>query len=282
MRSTELKYFIEVAECLSLTRASERLGISQPSLSMSIKRLENEVDVQLLNRHKTGVTLTVGGQRLLKHAKQLLQLWSDVKQSIYDSHHKIEGQLTFGCHSLVAMYHIPTSLPSLLKAHPKLSLNIVNGLSREINEAIISGKIDMGIVVNPIRHPDLIIIKLRDDKIGFWHHKEYALANKEEATLLCDPNLTQSEVLIKKYKKNGGSFGRFIESQNLELIAKLATQKVGIAILPESIALAQADNALIQIKPNLFYPDEICLVYRHENRFIQAVQAIKTCLTAVS
>ena len=69
----ELRYFIEVANSLNLSRASERLGISQPSLSVAIKRLEGSIGTELLIRQKRGVVLTQAGKQLLAHAKQLLQ-----------------------------------------------------------------------------------------------------------------------------------------------------------------------------------------------------------------
>jgi DNA-binding transcriptional LysR family regulator len=278
MRQQDLQYFLEVCENLSLTRAAERIGISQPSLSASMKRLEKEVGVQLLNRSKTGVTLTPGGQRLWHQSKNLISLWDEVKQSVYDAHHHIEGKLIFGCHAMVGLYHVPDALSKLLIDNPKLNIEMKHGLSREINEGIISCKIDIGIVVNPIRHPDLIILPLRADKIGLWHHKELKDSHNRNLTLLCDQHLVQSATLIKKLKKKGWHINRVIESQSLELIARLACQKVGVAIIPESIALAQASQVLQQLYPSLYYPDELCLVYRHENRFIRSIQAIKECL----
>ena len=75
LSQAELKYFLEVANTKNLSRASERLGISQPTLSVAIKRLENSIGTELLIRQKRGVALTQAGKQLLIHAKQLLQYW---------------------------------------------------------------------------------------------------------------------------------------------------------------------------------------------------------------
>ncbi len=273
MKSDQLYYFIEVAKCLSLTKAAQRLGISQPSLSLSIKRLESELGVKILNRYKTGVTLTIAGQRLLLKSKSLIELWQDTKQSVFDSQHEVEGHINLGCHSSVAMHHLPNSLPELLRKNKSLNISIHHGLSREINSAIISGKLDLGIVVNPLRHPDLVIIKLRNDKIGFWQHKDSSF-DKGDVTLLCDSNLGQTQILINKYKKQGSTFSRIIECQSFELLAKLACQKVGVAILPESIAISKSNKMLEILNPKLYYLDEICLVYRVENRGVKAIKAL--------
>jgi DNA-binding transcriptional LysR family regulator len=273
MKVTELKYFIEVAAVESLSRAAERLGISQPALSISMKRFEQEAGVTLFHRHKTGVKLTVGGQRLLIHAKKLIQLWEEVKYSAYQAEHEIEGQFILGCHASVALYYIPSRLSQFLRDHPRVHLKIVNGLSRQINETIISMKIDIGIVVNPIRHPDLVLIKLRDDEVGFWHHKELVVDEKQ-VTLLCDPELAQSSALIAGLEDRGIKVARIIEAQSLELLLKLASQRVGIAILPQSVVTSHANHGLKKMLPDLIYHDEIFLVFRHENRFVKTIEAI--------
>lgn len=271
----DLHYFAEVANCLSLTRASERLGITQPSLSVSIKRLEENVGMPLFIRHKQGVHLTQSGKLLKKHTQQLIQLWENIKNKAYDAQHHIEGRYTLGCHPSVAMYELPKTLPSLLKKHPRLDLKIVQDLSRHITEQVISLKCDVGIVVNPIRHPDLVIIKLREDRVAFWHNLTQNELEKEEQTLLYDPNLAQSTELIKRLKKkNGITFTRYIESSNLEMLTMLTSQKAGIAILPTCVVMANAPKPLKKLSIVPDFKDEICLIFRNENRFVKSIQIL--------
>lgn len=274
----DLNYFAEVANTLSLTRASEKLGISQPSLSLRIKSLEKEVGVDLFTRHKTGVQLTPAGKRLQAHAQQMISLWEDVKAKAVNTEHGIEGRFTLGCHPSVALYYLPKVLPELLTQHQKLELKLQHDLSRNITEAVISMKVDLAIAVNPVRHPDLVISKIREDKVGFWHNMNTNQLNTQGKTLLLDPNLLQSVDLIGKMKKKGVSFIRFIESNQLELLAQLAIKKAGVAILPESVANSVSDNKLKPLPKSPTYQDDICLIYRHENRHIKAIQAILSSL----
>lgn len=271
----DLHYFAEVCDCLSLTRASERLGITQPSLSVSMKRLEQSIGMPLFIRHKHGVHLTQSGKQLRKHNQQLLQLWENIKNKAYNAQHLIEGRYTIGCHPSVAMYELPSVLPALLQKHPKLDLNVVQGLSRHITEQVISLKCDVGIVVNPIRHPDLIIIKLREDKVAFWHNLSDKALCRDEQTLLYDPALAQSTELIKRLKrKKGISFTRFIESSNLEMLTLLAAKKAGIAILPTCVVNANSPKPLKKLSVVPDYKDEVCLIFRNENRFVKSIQII--------
>src|SRR3990167_5995696 len=110
----ELIYFIELAQILNFSRASERIGISQPSLSVAIKRLEKAIGTDLFIRRKKGVTLTPAGRRLLSHAKQLLQSWESVKAAALASHHEVQGSIYIGCHPSLALSTLPKFLPGLL------------------------------------------------------------------------------------------------------------------------------------------------------------------------
>lgn len=269
----DIIYFQEVSSSLSLTRASERLGITQPSLSISMKRLEKSIGNDLFIRHKNGVYLTQAGKQLLQHSQELIGLWQQIKQKAFDSENKIEGKLTFGCHSSVALYHLPDSFSQLLTEHRKLDLNFMHDLSRNITEAVISLKCDIGLVVNPIQHPDLVIIKVKEDKVTLWHNFSAQELKEKEHTLLYDPALAQSNYILKQFKRPD-MFTRFIESYNLELLAKLTYDKAGMAILPEGIVHSERGFPLTPLNGAPHFTDELCIIYRHENRFVKSIQAI--------
>src|SRR3990167_1169865 len=100
---SDLSYFIEVANMSNLSRASEALGISQPSLTLAMQRLEQTVGAPLLVRHKRGVTLTKAGEQLLAHARDLMQRWENIKSEALASMHEVQGAISLGCHPTVAL-----------------------------------------------------------------------------------------------------------------------------------------------------------------------------------
>lgn len=278
MRLADLEYFLKVSQLGTLNRASESLGISQPALSLSIKRLEKHFDTELLARHKNGVTLTPAGMRLKNKARQLIDSWNDVSQSVYDAHHAIEGEVTIGAHPLIAATHLPSVLPDLLEKNPKLSIKIISGLSRDLNAEINAGNIDIGIIVNPTRHPDLIIKSVRIDRVGFWHHPNYSIEGNNIGTIFCDNNLQQTHFLLKKLKQAGYCYQRIIESDSLELLASLAMSQGGMAIIPASLQQDLRFHLLKNFLPEHCFKDEICLVFRNEKRFLKTIEAIKSAL----
>lgn len=273
----DLMYFVEVAHTLNFSRTAKRIGISQPSLSLAIKRIENAVGTELFIRGKSGVILTKAGKRLLSHAKQLLHLWDSVKSEALASHYEIQGNFTLGVHPSVALYTLSRFLPKLLMDFPKLEIQLKHDLSRKISEEVINLSIDIGLIVNPIKHPDLIIDKLYEDKVTFWQATEKN-ANQDldsgEAVLICDPDLIQTQWLQKCIHRQGLKYKRIVTSNNLEVIANLTASGGGIGIIPTCVALSLYPHKLIPLPKMPYYHDEICLVRRHENRNIKAVQAI--------
>ncbi len=273
----DLIYFIETANTLNLSRTAKRIGISQPSLTLAIQRLEYVIGTELFIRSKSGVALTPAGKRLLSHAKELLQLWDSVKSESLASHYEVQGKFTLGAHPSVALCILSRFLPKLLMDYPKLEIQLKHDLSRNISEDIINLSTDIGLIVNPIKHPDLIIHKLYDDKITFWHTSEKNInqqIDSGEAVLIFDPDLLQTQWLLKRIHKQGIKYKRTITTNNLEVIANLTANGAGIGIIPTRVALLAYPNKLKPILKMPYYDDEICLVYRHENRRIKGVQAI--------
>jgi DNA-binding transcriptional LysR family regulator len=265
----DLTYFIEVATTLNVSRAAERLGISQPSLSLAMQRLEHAVGASLLSRSKRGVNLTQAGKQLLNHARHLLQTWEGVRTQALASVNEIQGSYTIGCHPSVALNMLPGFLPRLLQEHPKLDITLRHDLSRKVAEDVVSHKADIGIVVNPVAHPDLVIHHLCQDEVTLWT----AARNANKSVLICDPDLLQSQSLLKKLKKAGMEFTRMMTSGNLEVIADLTAHGSGIGILPARVAVRTRQKLTRIAKAPVFY-DEHCLIFRVENKNVKAIQAL--------
>lgn len=275
--AAELEYFIEVSNTLNLSRASERLGVSQPSLSLAVKRLEQSVGTALFIRHKHGVTLTQAGKQLVLHAKQLLQYWENSKSQALASQQEVRGYFTLGCHSTIAIYMVSGFLADLLERHPKLEVHLKHDISRRITEQVINLSIDIGIVVNPFKHPDLIIRKLCDDEVTFWvgeGTREIQDIHSKQAIILCEPDMTQTQPLLKKSKQAGVISERIITMNSLEVVASLTANGCGIGILPTRVANAMYPDKLKRVSKAPVYSDEVCLIYRNENRNVQAIQTI--------
>ena len=274
---SEIQYFLEVANTLNISRAAERLGITQPTLSLAVQRLEQAIGTPLLLRGKTGVRLTKAGTRFALQGKALVDQWERMRAETLSEESEVKGRVSIGCHPAVAMYSVPHFVPELMAAHPELEMVFHHDLSRKICERVISFEIDIGIVVNPIEHPDLRIVQLCTDEVSAWR----GTGSYVKDVLICDPNIMQTEAVLSKMKKLGDEwkFRRIIHSPNLDVVAKLTSIGAGIGILPSRVALREPSYKLKPVaeKGPVFY-DKVCLVYRTD---AQRGLAAKTILRAI-
>lgn len=280
---TELQYFVEVAHALNISRAAERLGVSQPTLSLAIQRLEASTGVSLLLRGKSGVRLTQGGQKLVAQARTLLAEWEKIRGDALKDESQARGRYTIGCHPSVALYSLPDFAPQLLRDNPRLELKLVHDLSRRITEEVISFKIDFGIVVNPPRHPELVMKLLCTDVVSFWIGPETSTlqdARGGEGVVVCDPDLLQTQHLLKQAAKQGLRFGRTVSSGNLEVITALVAAGTGVGILPTRVAKLSRLGLRLLDKSAPKFHDRIYLVYRADAQSSKASRSIARSIEA--
>jgi DNA-binding transcriptional LysR family regulator len=267
----EIVYFKEVSRVGNLRRAAERLGVTQPTLSHSIKRIESKLKCQLFIRSKSGVRLTKAGLRLSVLAGDLEENWRRVQFLISEEVNQVGGTYTLGCHSSVGLYTVPKFLIPLLQTYPTLNIRFQHGLSREIAEAVISNRIDFGIIVNPPNHPDLVVRKLCEDYVRVWRAEDLQIPD----VLICNPDLQQVQKMIQALMKKKITFKREIHSSSLELIVKMTSSGMGAGILPERVLKELGATNCVDYASNApEVKDQICLVYKKENQMTAASKIV--------
>lgn len=253
-----LRYFKVISQIGNLSRAAQELHVSQPTLTVTIKKLEEELGVSLFERSKKGVILTPSGLDTLRYAETLLQTWEELKKSSLSSEIEVKGLVQLGVHPSVARYTLPYFLPNLMKKYPDLRLKLHHDLSRNILNMVLEHRCDVGLVINPEPHADLVIKELLQDEVRVWKKK----GSKNSDILVIDENLFQTQTLLERLKKKNIHYPRIIRSSNLEVVASLLDTGMGHAILPERVARQSGisiEEAHSDIPP---FKDTLSLVYR--------------------
>lgn len=271
---TDLKYFLEVARTGNITRASERLGVTQPSITLALKRLEDKTGITLLERSRKGTHLTRQGEGLFKIGERMLNDWERDTRMIAQGQNEPMGRYTIGVHSAVAQYTLGNFLPGMLEKFPELEINLTHDLSRKITEQVISREVDLGLVINSIPHPDLVIHKILTDEVTLFKHPSY-----KGDVLIIDPALKQTTSLMKNVRK-AFEYKRELHSSSLEVIRNLCESKAGAAILPSRVASLSDKIKAVPGAP--VFKDELSLIYRVERKseqsFKELVSEIKKAL----
>jgi DNA-binding transcriptional LysR family regulator len=180
----DIEYFGVVAEHRHVGRAAEALGLSQPALSRSLRRLEQSLDTTLLTRTPKGVELTVVGTAFLSHVQRLRLSLDDIEHEVQDLTKGRSGHLRVGANSHGAEHVLPAAIATLVNAAPKLKLNVTVGPTAALVAALRSGQLDLIIsgIVAPTE-PDLVQVHLWDDDYYVYASAEHRLAARKRLTI---------------------------------------------------------------------------------------------------
>lgn len=268
--SKDLIYFYELAGELHFGRAAKILNISQPTLTISIKRLENLLNTTLFVRHIHGVTLTCAGKKLFSNTKNLLLSWENTVSEITDISQFDHSKFIIGCHSTL-MPFMRKMVADLLSQYNKLEIHFHHDTSDRIAEGVLKGNIDIGLVTDPKIHQDVVLQPLTQTEFHFWvsaEHQNKLDLYAENTVILCHPLLPPTQNLIMKIQKKIKHPLRFSTINHLEALVAMTIEGYGIGILPSAYTQAFFGDKL-KIVPNTpIFKRPLYLTYRPENKHV--------------
>ncbi|WP_237361668.1 LysR family transcriptional regulator [Vibrio marisflavi] len=147
MEIRQLKHFISVAEHGHFTHAANSLNIAQPALSISIKKFEQQLGVELFSRKDRKVELTQEGIVLMEHAKRILQQVEDAKLAIDELLGLEKGEVRLGAPSMMGSYFFPEIIMAFKSKYPQLKLVLIDAGTQSIREMLLSGELDIGVIL---------------------------------------------------------------------------------------------------------------------------------------
>jgi DNA-binding transcriptional LysR family regulator len=186
MELRQLEYFLAVADDMSFTRAAQRVHVVQSALSTSIKKLEDELAVQLFDRSRQRIRLTPAGEELREHARQLLRGARLAKDSLSDYRGHLTGTVEFGSLVTCGALDVPKVLGDFHHAHPfvRLSLRLSQVGSSAYMTSVADGSLDLALVSAPDRYPAGIDMHLlAEEPMVFACRGDHRLADRDEVSI---------------------------------------------------------------------------------------------------
>ncbi|WP_407330489.1 LysR family transcriptional regulator [Enterovibrio sp. 27052020O] len=142
----QLRYFVSVAEQKNFTRAARKLNIAQPALSISIKKLEASLGLNLFDRNERQVHLTQEGQALLPHAYRILRMVEDANTEMAELRGLQKGEVRVGVPGMLGSYFFPSILMGFKSKYPDLKLSVVEAGTQSIRQMLLDGELDIGVI----------------------------------------------------------------------------------------------------------------------------------------
>ena len=151
-----------------MTAAARALRVSQPTVSVAVRKLEEELSTTLFLRHRSGVTLTQAGEELVRHVDEIHRVLDQASERIAGLSEELTGSFVVGCHEALGAYFLPSTLPGILEKAPDLTVTLFNAPSARVLDAVVSRDVHFGIVVNPRPHPELVLLELFRDAVDLF------------------------------------------------------------------------------------------------------------------
>jgi DNA-binding transcriptional LysR family regulator len=183
MIDIRLKVFKSVATNLSFTKASQELFISQPAISKHIQELEREFNTRLFDRLGNKIQLTSAGKLLLDHSVRILKDYQRLDFDMNAMQQQFRGELRIGASTTISQYVMPEILAAFLKAYPQIKVTMLSGNSRDIEAALSTNRIDIGMVEGIKNQPQMKYVPFMRDELVAIVRKENPLAEKGEITV---------------------------------------------------------------------------------------------------
>ena len=178
MTLTELSYIVALAQEQHFGRAAERCHVSQPTLSIAVKKLEDELDVTLFERSKNGVQITPMGERIVGMAGSVLHQAAAIKDVAAADKEQLQGPFQLGTLATIGPYLLPQFIPLLQKTAGQLSLYVEEGTQESLTLKLRHGELDAILVTAPFSEPDVVTQALFDEPFVLLLPADHRLAGK--------------------------------------------------------------------------------------------------------
>lgn len=294
MTITQLQYVLAVAEHKNFTLAAEKCFVTQPTLSMQIQKIEEELSIQIFDRTKKPIQLTEIGQKIVNQAKNIVIEADRIKDIVEQQKGFIGGEFRLGIIPTIMPTLLPMFLSNFIKKYPKVKLVIEELNTDEIITRLKNGHLDAAIASTPLMEEKLKEIVLYFEPFVAYIPDNHRMAQKEEIQI-SDLNIEEILLLqdghcfrdgiLNLCKSNGAGTGNSfqLESGSFETLIKLADEGLGTTLLPylHTLDLKEKDKSklhhFIEPKP----AREVSLIFPKTELKIQIIDALRSTIAGV-
>jgi len=287
MTLTQLEYMVAVDTYRHFVLAAEKCFVTQPTLSMQLQKLEDELGIKLFDRTKQPVIPTEIGARIIAQARVVLREAERIQQMINSEKNVMTGELRIGIIPTLAPYVLPTLFKQMREKYPQLELVIKETITEEIIHELKNNRLDCGLVVTPLKDPSIKEDVLFYEELFVYvsrknvlYDKKYVLAddiNPDQLWLLEEGHCFRSQVLnLCELRKSADLHFKYATG-NIETLKRMVDKSDGLTILPE-LAVMEFNKNQMKLVKRLRDPAparEVSLVTHRDHIKTKLIQTLK-------
>ena len=294
MTITQLKYVLSVAEHQNFTIAAEYSFVTQPTLSMQIQKLEDELSVKIFNRSKKPIELTVIGQKIVNQAKVIVNESNRIVDIVHQQKGFVGGEFKLGIIPTVMPTLLPMFLQNFTKKHPKVKLIIEELTTEEIVRKLLDGHIDVALAATPLENEAIIerplyyepFVGLIPENHRLYKQKKITSEELEieDILLLEDGHCFKDSVInLCRTHKIDNKMGFQLASGSFDTLIKLSKEGLGMTLLPylHTLDLNDIDKNHLREFTDPTPAREVSLIYHKSQLKMQLIEALKKTIDGV-
>lgn len=257
MTLSELRFVVAVSKERNFRRAAEKCFVSQPALSLAIKKLEEDLGVLIFERSRTDVSPTPIGEQIIDQAMRAIEEVAHIREIAKQGDNQLGGAFRLGLIYSVGPYLLPEIIPILRETAPNMPLDIEENLTAQLETQLKSGVIDAAIVALPFDAAGVKTMPLYDENYVVmvpvdhpWAHRTSIQANElvDENVLLLNSGHCYSHQVLQACPDLSRK-GQMLQGNSLETIRNMVSSNLGITVLPCSAATERHVNPLVKVIP---------------------------------
>lgn len=258
MTLTELRYIVALARERHFGRAAEKCHVAQPTLSVAVKKLEDELGVILFERGQSEVSVTPAGEPIVRQAERVLAEAARIRELADTMGDPLAGPLRLGAIHTIGPYLLPRLVPLLKERAPHMPLMLQESFTAQLVEGLKSGELDVAVLALPIEEPGLVAQAVYDEAFRVLVPAGHAWARQKsiDADHLLDQPLLMlgrgncfRDQVLDLCSRAGAGGPQVLEGSSLETIRLMVASGVGITVMPASaVDTLPKDDALLRVR----------------------------------
>lgn len=292
MTLTELKYIVAVARERHFGRAAEACFVSQPTLSVAIRKLEDELGVQLFERGSTEISVTPTGQQIVEQAQRVLEQTNTIRELARQGKDPLSGPLRVGIIYTIGPYLLPPLVRRMIADVPQMPLVLQENFTIKLLESLRQGDLDVAILADPFPDQGLMTRAVYDESFIIAVPRSHPWASR---TSICSEELKSETMLLlgtghcfrdqvlevcpelSRFSQASGGIQKTFEGSSLETIRHMVASGIGVTVLPMMARPDPSDDGLLAYVP--FEPPaplrRVSLVWRKSFPRLPAIEALR-------
>lgn len=282
MELYQLRSFVTIAKVGQLTRAAEKLHISQPALSAQLKALEDELELTLFERTSNGMELTAAGKQMLEEAEKILSAAQALHNEARALKGEVAGKASIGTLSDPEFIRLGEFMSAAVARYPLLDLELRQEITGAALEHVRDGSLDASFYYGERTHPNVARLPLREITYRITAPAEWRERVKdagwkeiaEQSWIIPPPISTHHQLVYALLRQHGVEPTRVVEADQEDVISTLVISGVGLALMREDLALEKAAAGEVCLWKDVRMPTTLWFIYLQEREDDPVIRAL--------